>query len=332
VNRKSIISAGVAIFALTACGKQAESKAADSAVADAADAAVEAQDALPEKALTPTERAVAFHKLATENLAKSQAFLAENKTREGVKETASGLQYVVLEEGPEGGATPVSTDLVVFQYAATTQGGVEFDSSRARGAAPQVPVNAIGMQTPGLAEGLQLMSEGDRYRFFLPPELGFGDRVAPGSPVGPNETLIFDIDLIKVKNPAKNLAEATAFLAENAKKDGVKTTPSGLQYEVITKGKGGKSPRATDTVRVHYQGTLINGTEFDSSYARGEPIEFPLNGVIAGWTEGLQLMNEGDKFRFFIPPNLGYGERGGPGGAIGPNEALIFEVELIKVK
>lgn len=126
------------------------------------------------------------------------------------------------------------------------------------------------------------------------------------------------------------LAKGEKFLQDNAAKEGVTTTASGLQYKVITEGTG-KSPKATDTVLVHYAGTLINGTEFDSSYKRKEPIEFPLNRVIAGWTEGVQLMKEGAKFRFFIPSKLAYGPRGA-GRDIGPNEALIFEVELLKVK
>ena len=128
---------------------------------------------------------------------------------------------------------------------------------------------------------------------------------------------------------AINLAKGEKFLEDNGKKEGVVTTASGLQYLVITEGTG-KSPKKTDTVLVHYAGTLINGTEFDSSYARREPIEFPLNGVIAGWTEGVQLMKEGAKYRFFIPSKLAYGPRGA-GRDIGPNEALIFEVELLKV-
>jgi FKBP-type peptidyl-prolyl cis-trans isomerase len=126
------------------------------------------------------------------------------------------------------------------------------------------------------------------------------------------------------------LAKGEKFLQDNAVKEGVTTTASGLQYKVITEGTG-KSPKATDTVLVHYAGTLINGTEFDSSYKRKEPIEFPLNRVIPGWTEGVQLMKEGAKYRFFIPSKLAYGPRGA-GRDIGPNEALIFEVELLKVK
>jgi FKBP-type peptidyl-prolyl cis-trans isomerase FkpA len=131
--------------------------------------------------------------------------------------------------------------------------------------------------------------------------------------------------------PEENKAAGTAFLAENAKKPNIITTASGLQYEVLTPGTGTVSPKATDNVTVHYKGTTIDGTEFDSSYSRGEPATFPLNRVIAGWTEGVQLMKEGAKYRFFIPSELAYGEQGA-GRAIGPNAALIFDVELIKIQ
>jgi FKBP-type peptidyl-prolyl cis-trans isomerase len=121
------------------------------------------------------------------------------------------------------------------------------------------------------------------------------------------------------------------FLADNAKQEGVQTTASGLQYKVITEGEGAK-PSAHDTVEVHYRGTLIDGTEFDSSYKRGQTIEFPLNRVIAGWTEGVQLMSPGAKYTFYIPYNLAYGERGTPGGPIPGYATLIFDVELVSVK
>lgn len=120
------------------------------------------------------------------------------------------------------------------------------------------------------------------------------------------------------------------FLAENGKKEGVITTASGLQYQVLREGNG-QNPKATDTVECHYEGTLIDGTKFDSSYDRGQTATFPLNQVIAGWTEGLQLMKEGGKYRFFIPYELGYGERGA-GASIPPFSTLVFDVELVSVK
>ena len=125
-------------------------------------------------------------------------------------------------------------------------------------------------------------------------------------------------------------AAGEAFLTENAKKDGVVTLPSGLQYQVLKEGNG-KKPSATDQVVCHYEGTLIDGTVFDSSYKRNEPATVGLNQVIAGWTEGVQLMSEGAKYRFFIPYNLAYGERGA-GAQIPPFAALVFDVELIQVK
>jgi FKBP-type peptidyl-prolyl cis-trans isomerase len=127
----------------------------------------------------------------------------------------------------------------------------------------------------------------------------------------------------------RNLEEGQAFLAQNAERDGVVVTESGLQYRVITEGEGA-SPVATDTVTVHYRGTLLNGTEFDSSYSRDQPATFALDQVIPGWTEGVQLMKEGSKYEFFIPADLAYGEQGRP-GPIGPNSTLIFEVELLEV-
>jgi FKBP-type peptidyl-prolyl cis-trans isomerase FklB len=128
----------------------------------------------------------------------------------------------------------------------------------------------------------------------------------------------------------KNKAEGEKFLAENGKKKGVKSLPSGLQYKEITPGRG-KSPTASDNVTTHYKGMLIDGTEFDSSYKRGQPATFPVSGVIAGWTEALQLMKEGAKWQLFVPSRLAYGEKGA-GQVIGPNATLIFEVELISVK
>jgi FKBP-type peptidyl-prolyl cis-trans isomerase len=127
-----------------------------------------------------------------------------------------------------------------------------------------------------------------------------------------------------------NIVEGKKYLAENAKREGVTTTASGLQYEVVKKGDGAR-PKATDTVKVHYRGTLLDGKEFDSSYKRGQPVSFPLNRVIKGWTEGVQLMNVGSTYKFTIPSELAYG-KAGAGADIGPNATLIFDVELLAIE
>jgi FKBP-type peptidyl-prolyl cis-trans isomerase FklB len=160
------------------------------------------------------------------------------------------------------------------------------------------------------------------------------------SPLTPEESQKLMMDLQKnlqakaeakqKEEGSKNAAEGKAFLDENAKKKDIVKLPSGLQYKVLAEGKG-DSPKATDTVKTHYRGTLINGTEFDSSYKRGQPATFPVNGVIKGWTEALQLMKPGAKWQLFIPSELAYGE-GGAGDQIGPNSTLIFEVELLSIE
>jgi len=176
----------------------------------------------------------------------------------------------------------------------------------------------------------------------LSPELvleGLRDALA-GTPAIPSEEYASAMRMLHTKiqeasrdqaqkQAEKNIQAEKEFMAANKQKPGVKETPTGLQYEVINEAEGRK-PGRTSKVRVHYTGTLLNGQIFDSSVQRGEPAEFGLNQVISGWTEGLQLMSEGAKYRFFIPARLAYGERGAP-GAIPPNAALIFEVELLKI-
>jgi FKBP-type peptidyl-prolyl cis-trans isomerase FklB len=165
---------------------------------------------------------------------------------------------------------------------------------------------------------------------------GMKDAIAGKPQLNPDQVkevmTAFEKDMEQKQKAAgeKNAAEGTKFLEENKKKEGVKTTASGLQYKAIKEGTG-PQPKATDTVTVNYRGTTINGAEFDSSYKRGQPATFPLNGVIKGWTEALQLMKVGSKYQLFLPPTLAYGERA-VGPEIPPNSTLIFEVELLDVK
>jgi peptidylprolyl isomerase len=307
--------AGVAaaVMAIAACGKK-DAKTETPAEGTAA-GAPESPDATAN--------------VAEENRAASEKFLAENAKREGVQTTSTGLQYEVLEEGPEGGLSPKATDIVTVHYVGTLIDGVEFDSSRARGAAARFPLNGV---ISGWTEGVQLMSEGDRYRFYIPSDEAYGEQ-SRGEHIGPNDALIFDIELLKVSNPELNAKKSAEFFAANAQKPGVKTTESGLQYEVITEGPAdGESPSDANVVSINYKGTFIDGSEFDSSEARGEPVEFPVGEAIAGWSEALQLMSVGDKYRFFIPSELAFGETGTQDYTITPNEAVIYELELIDVK
>jgi FKBP-type peptidyl-prolyl cis-trans isomerase len=182
----------------------------------------------------------------------------------------------------------------------------------------------VGRQLKGFGEGLDLESFIEGVRDVLE---GREPRVPAADAGSLKKRLLEKLQKAKAE---RNRKEGQAFLEENAGKEGVTVTDSGLQYKVIEAGDGPK-PGPTDTVRVHYRGTLIDGTEFDSSYKRGQPAEFPVNRVIAGWTEALQLMKVGAKYRLFIPSNLAYGERGA-GNLIGPHSVLIFEVELLAIK
>jgi len=159
---------------------------------------------------------------------------------------------------------------------------------------------------------------------------GIQDALSGAKPMLSQEETQETMTAFQKEMAGKQKQRGEAFLSENKKKEGVKTLPSGLQYKVIKAGTG-KKPKVNDTVTVNYRGTLIDGTEFDSSFRRGQPATFPVSGVIPGWTEAMQLMAEGAKWQLFVPPNLAYGERGA-GGLIGPNATLIFEVELISVQ
>ncbi|NHK28881.1 hypothetical protein FF098_013245 [Parvularcula flava] len=331
---RELLLAGVCVVALAACGDNAEEDVAET---DAEEQLAEVPN--PEamtgqdgSGQTDAEREAA----AAAGLEEANAFLAENAERDGVTVTQSGVQVRTLVEGE--GASPTEEDYVTMHYTARHADGEVFDSSVER---DEPVMESLGVFMTGLREGVKTMQEGGKAEIVIPPALAFGPAGTPDGEIGPNEAVIFEVELLDVTTVdelqqkydalvEEKAAEAETFLAENAAEEGVMATESGLQYEVVEKGDGTESPDATDIVEVHYRGTLLDGTVFDSSYDRGETIEFPLNRVIAGWTEGLQLMSEGDTYRFYIPPALAYGKDGN--GRIGPNELLVFDVELIDVK
>jgi FKBP-type peptidyl-prolyl cis-trans isomerase len=264
-----------------------------------------------------------------EKIAEGRKFLEDNKTAPGVIETASGLQYKVIQEGT--GKSPMQIDSISCHMVGKTLDGTIFQNTYERG---RPAVFSIARNPSGLVEGLQLMKEGGKYELYVPSDLGYGPR-GYGRMVGPNETLIYELEILQVI-PHKYTAEEKAnieagkkFMEKNRTKPGVKETASGLQYKVLREGTG-KSPSSTDQVKCNYEGRLLSGNVFDSSYERGQPAQFALSGVIKGWTEGLQLMKEGAKYEFYIPPELAYGPNGSP-PKIGPFETLIFDVELMEV-
>ena len=225
--------------------------------------------------------------------------------------TASGLKSKVLAKGT-GKVHPKPTDTVKVHYTGWTSDGKMFDSSVTRNEAATFPVDKV---VKGWGEGVQLMVVGEKRRLWIPKELAYND--LPGRPQG---TLVFDLELIEIVTPEtpKDVAAAP--------KDAEKTA-SGLASKVIKKGTGTVHPTATNTVKVDYSGWTTDGKMFDSSLTRGEPATFPLNGVIAGWTEGVQLMVVGEKRRFWIPEALAYkGQPGAPAGM------LVFDVELLEIK
>lgn len=233
--------------------------------------------------------------------------------------TESGLAYKVLTEGT-GSEKPDASDRVTVHYSGWTTDGEMFDSSVQRGQPATFPLNRV---IRGWTEGLQMMAQGEKRRFWIPANLAYGDNPPPGAPAG---TLVFDVELLEVHATPKppEVPEDVAAVPENAE-----VTDSGLASRVLREGTGDVKPTAASTVNVHYSGWTTDGRMFDSSVARGEPISFPLTGVIAGWTEGVQLMVEGEKRRFWIPANLAYGEN--PGGGR-PGGMLVFDIELLDIR
>ena len=234
---------------------------------------------------------------------------------ENAEKTASGLASKVLQAGT-GTEKPTAADTVTVHYSGWTTDGKLFDSSVKRGQPASFPLNGV---IKGWTEGLQLMVVGEKRRFWIPGKLAYGDESVGGRPAG---TLVFDVELLGIKSAPKTPEDVAAPPADAQK------TASGIASRVLVPGTGKVHPKATDTVEVHYSGWTTDGKMFDSSVTRDRSIEFPLNQVIPGWTEGVQLMVEGEKRRLWIPAKLAYGENPPPGAPAG---TLVFDVELIRI-
>jgi peptidylprolyl isomerase len=229
----------------------------------------------------------------------------------GTPTTATGLASRVLTPGT-GTDHPGPTDTVTVHYTGWQTDGTMFDSSVQRGEPISFPLNRV---IEGWREGVQLMVEGEKRRMWIPEALAY--RGQPGAPAG---MLVFDVELISIVRPPAAPADVAAPPAD------AEVTASGLASKLLAPGTGTAHPAATSTVEVHYSGWTTDGNMFDSSVTRGRTATFPLNGVIAGWTEGLQLMVEGEKRRFWIPEALAYGGRPGR-----PAGMLVFDVELVRI-
>ena len=234
------------------------------------------------------------------------------------KTTQSGLKVKVLKPGT-GKDHPKDGDRVSVHYSGWTKDGKMFDSSVARGAPTTFGVNEV---IPGWTEALKLMVVGEKARLWIPGKLAYGDRPQMGG--APTGDLTFDVELLDIVKPPATPEDVKAAPAT------AKKTTSGLAYRVLKAGTGKIHPTATNRVTVHYSGWTTDGKMFDSSVARGEPTTFPLNGVIKGWTEGVQLMVVGEKTRFWIPGALAYGDKPQRPGA--PAGTLVFDIELLNIQ
>jgi FKBP-type peptidyl-prolyl cis-trans isomerase len=243
----------------------------------------------------------------------------------GVPEiSSSGLEWWVIEKGTGKEVKPLPTDKVMVHYTGWLENGSKFDSSVDRGSPLTFALNRV---IPGWTEGVGQMCVGDKFKLRIPSELGYGSR--GGRTIPPNSTLIFDVELLDI-NPLNPYAKVPPMeqLPGDAVTGDASSSDSGLQWYDIVEGEGATPEGPASSVKVHYTGWLVDGTKFDSSVDRGEPITFPLNGVIAGWTEGVGSMKVGGKRKLIIPATLGYGEAGA-GGVIPGGATLIFDVQLI---
>lgn len=252
--------------------------------------------------------------------------------RADVQTTESGLQYVIVREGEADGATPGPRDRVSVMYDGRLNDGTVFDSSYERGSSATFGVNQV---IPGWTEGLQLMSVGDEFVFYIPTELGYGQNPRPGGVIKPGDDLIFRVELkqvVKAPEPRATDDEAwSKFTPWNPDLPDVQKTESGLQYVILETGsEDGVNPQLNDRVVVYYEGRFDQGGDvFDSAFQRGEAAMFPTSGVIPGWVEALQLMKPGDRWLVHVPGDLAYGPAGR--GPIPPNAALNFEIELMDI-
>jgi len=250
--------------------------------------------------------------------------LPENLTApDSAEKSSTGLASEVLEKG-DGGDQPGSSDIVAVHFTGWLEDGTLLESTVMNGKPAQFKLDQVSIK--GWTEGLQLMTKGEKRRFWIPAALGFGENPPPGAPTG---NLIFDFELLEFQGAPKAPEPIPAPDDVATSPDDAEMTESGLSSKLLSQGTGTAHPAASDEVLVHYTGWTTDGQMFDSSVARGEPISFPLNGVIAGWTEGVQLMVEGEKRRFWIPGKLAYGETPSRPGA--PAGTLVFDVELIKI-
>jgi FKBP-type peptidyl-prolyl cis-trans isomerase/cyclophilin family peptidyl-prolyl cis-trans isomerase len=303
---------------------------------DVSKLSAKAEEALAAEKKAQEEENNALKEAQAELAPKLEAKIAEYQKESGNEAvtTESGLRYIVLKTGE--GEPAAAEDVVELNYRGMLADGTEFDSSYQRGASVSIPLDQVRIK--GWGEGMVGMKPGGKRVLVCPPELAFGERGIPNI-IPPFATLIFEVELVGVLDPYKieGLTEeqlgqlkeiATRFEEMSGNK--LQLTGTGLRYLDIKEGDGPTPPSATARVKVHYRGTLLDGTEFDSSYSRGEPAEFGLNQVIRGWTEGVSSMKVGGKRLLICPPDIAYGSRERP--QIPANSTLVFEVELLEIK
>lgn len=262
-------------------------------------------------------------------------YLEDYALGDGVVKTESGLLYKVLSEGDASGASPAATDTVKAHYEGTLIDGTKFDSSYDRGEALEFPLNRV---IPGWTEALQLMKPGDVFEVVIPSELGYGERGAGGA-IPPHSTLKFKIELVDFQSAediAKKEAEAAlafqkeqqVFLDENAKKDGVMVTDTGLHYKMDVRNDDGHKVADGDVVTGHFSMKLLNGTVLSDTRQGGKPVDYPVDEVFPGWSEGAKLLKTGEKASLAIPASLAFGPQGYARGGIPGGAVILMELEI----